>query len=293
MTMRRILSVALVLLLAPDASAQSVAAEQPGRTVPTHAEIAAQASFDTGYLLGLCMTQLAAAGAPPSQADIDQAAGQYFTNGAAVTGVPSTGPGAEYFRNGAAVTGVPARGPGAAYFRDGADVMAYPTPWVSPNPGATDQTGSGAVASVSYEEDAGTSRAVANTGAGPEEKPGDAQPAPVSEVEVGSRTRGLTCSPLEIEAAIAIAGQFATAAASPRPAATCSSSTASTTVALPVETAKTVEAARARLADSTARCPADPSILARIATALVGAILGGLAVALWSRPRPLREAHGR
>jgi|HubBroStandDraft_4_1064222.scaffolds.fasta_scaffold203513_1 hypothetical protein len=61
--MRRTLpAIALVLLLAPDASAQPVAAEQP--TVPMQAEIAARASFDTSYLLALYMAQLAAAGAP-------------------------------------------------------------------------------------------------------------------------------------------------------------------------------------------------------------------------------------
>jgi hypothetical protein len=293
--MRRALSaIALVLLLAPDASAQPVAAEQLARTMPMQAETVAQASFDTGYLLALYMTQLAAAGAPPSQADIDEAARQYFTNGAAVTGVPSTGPGAEYFRNGAAVTGVPSSGPGAAYFHDGADVMAYPPPRVTPAPDATNQAGPGAVASESYEEDAGTSQAVANTGEGAETRPSETQPAPVSEVEPGPRTVGLTCSPLEIEAAIAIASQFATAAAPPRPAASCSPSTASNPVLLPVEkTAKGVEAAAARAAEPALQCPAGPSLLARIATALAGAILGGLAVALWSRPRPLRVAHGR
>lgn len=292
--MRRTLSaIVLVLLLAPDASAQPVAAGQLAPTVPMQVEIAAQASFDTSYLLALYMTQLAAAGAPPSQSDIDEAARQYLTNGAAVTGVPSTGPGAEYFRNGAAVTGVPSSGPGAAYFHDGADVMAYTTSRVTPAPGTTNQAGTGAVASESYEEDVGTSQAVVNTGEGPETRASEAQPAPVSEVEVGSRTMGLTCSPLEIEAAIAIASQFATAAVPPRPAASCSPSTASNPVPLPVETANAVEAAPARVAEPAPRCPAGPSLLARIATALAGAILGGVAVVLWSRPRPLRVAHCR
>jgi hypothetical protein len=285
--------IALVLVLAPDASAQPVVAGPSARMVPMDAEIAAQASFDTSYLLALYMTQLAAAGAPPSQADIDEAARQYLTNGAAVAGVPSSGPGAEYFRNGSAVAGVPSSGPGAAYFHDGAAVMAYPTPRGSPAPIAVDQAGRAAVPSESYEEDAGTPQTVANAEQRPETMPSEAPPAPVSRVEAGPETMGPPCSPLEIEAAIAIASQFATAAASPRPAATCSSSTVSTPVPLPVETAETVEAAPARLAETTARCPAGPSILARIATALVGAILGGLAVAFWSRPRPLREAHGR
>ena len=293
--MRRALSaIVLVLLLAPDAWAQPIAAGQLARTVPTQAEIAAQASFDTSYLLALYMTELAAAGAPPSQSDIDEAARQYLTNGAAVGGVPSTGPGAEYFRNGAAVSGVPSSGPGAAYFHDGADVMAYPNSRVTPAPGATNQAGTGAVASESYEEeDAGTSQAVANTGAGPEARPAETQPAPVSEVEVGSRTMGLTCSPLEIQAAIAIASQFATAAAPPEPAASYSPATASNPVPLPVETANSDETAPARVAEPAPGFPAGLSLLARIETALAGAILGGVAVGLWSRHRPLRVAHGR
>src|SRR6202035_537570 len=87
--MRRTLpAIVVVLLFAPDAWAQPVAAEPPARTTPTQSELAAQASFDTSYVLALYMAQLAAAAAPPSQADIDEAAWQYFTNGAAVTGVP-------------------------------------------------------------------------------------------------------------------------------------------------------------------------------------------------------------
>jgi hypothetical protein len=260
------------------------------------AGIAAQASFDTSYLLALYMTQLAAAGAPPSQADIDEAARQYLTNGAAVTCVPSAGPGADYFRNGAAVAGVPSNGPGAAYFSDGADVMAYPTPRVTPAQGTPNQAGTGAVASESYEEDAGTSRAVANAEGGPETSPGYAgepQPAPVSEVDAGPGTMGFTCSPLEIQAAIAIASQFATADTPPRLAASSSPSTASNQVPLSVETARAVEAAPAPVAEPAPRGPADPSLPARIATALAGAILGGLAVALWSHLRPRRVAHGR
>jgi len=290
--MRRALSaIVLVLLLAPDAWAQPIAAGQLARTVPTQAEIAAQASFDTSYLLALYMTELAAAGAPPSQSDIDEAARQYLTNGAAVGGVPSTGPGAEYFRNGAAVSGVPSSGPGAAYFHDGADVMAYPNSRVTPAPGATNQAGTGAVASESYEEDAGTSQGVANTGEGPGTRPGE--PALVSEVDVGSRTTGLPCSPLEIQAAIAIASQFATAAAPPGPATSSSPATDSNPVPLPVEAAKAVEAVRGRVAETVPRCPVGPSLLARIATALAGAIVGGAAVALRSRPRPLRIAQSR
>jgi hypothetical protein len=273
---RTISAIVLVLLLAPDASAQPAAAGQPARTAPMQAEIAAQASFDTSYLLALYMTQLAASGAPPSQADIDEATRQYLTQGAAVTGVPSSGP-------------------GAAYFHDGAEVTAYPTPPGTPAQGATNLAGTGAVASGSYEEDAGTSQAVPTTGEERQTTPesGGAQPAPVSEAEPGPRTTGLTCSPREIEAAIAIGGQFATATAPPKPAASYAPSTASNPVPSPVEADNALEAARAPVAEPAPKCPASPSLLARIATAVAGAVLGGLAVALWSRPRPLRVAHGR
>src|ERR1019366_10121808 len=65
--MRRALAATvLVTLLAPQAFAQT-AAGQAVRTVPTQPEIAAQATFDTSYLLALYMVQLAAAGAAPPQ----------------------------------------------------------------------------------------------------------------------------------------------------------------------------------------------------------------------------------
>jgi hypothetical protein len=276
---RTLLAIVLVLILAPEASAQPVAAEQPARTVPIQAEIAAQASFDTSYLLALYMMQLAAAGAPPSQADIDEAVRQYLTRGAAVTGVPSAGPGAAYFRNGAAVTGVPSSGPGADYFHDGARVMAYPTPRVTQAQSATSPAGADSLASEPSEQDAGASQeAAAATGEGAQTRASEVQPG---------------CSPLELEAAIAIAGQFATGAAPAASGAVYLPSAASNQILLPLEMAKAVETVRARMAGPAPRCPECPSLLARIAPALAGAVLGGLLVALWSRPRPLRIAHGR
>src|ERR1700722_10847689 len=113
----RFAAAGLVLLLARAASAQTLGTQPPRGTVQARSEVAAQASFDTGaqatfdtsYLLALYMMQLQGAGTPPTQADIDEAARQYFTNGAVVTAVPTSGP-------------------GAAYYRDGASVMAYRTP---------------------------------------------------------------------------------------------------------------------------------------------------------------------
>jgi hypothetical protein len=292
-TIRRSLGVtALVLLLEPEALAQPVAAEYSARTVPMQAEIAAQASFDTSYLLALYMMQLAAAGAPPSQADIDEAVRQYLTHGAAVNGVPSAGPGAEYFRNGAAVTGAPSSGPVAAYFHDGSRVMAYSTARATPPQDATNPAGAGSVASEPYAEDAGApQQALATTIEGVEAGASEAQPVRVPEGDAGPM--GLTCSPLEIEAAIAIAGGFATAAAPPRSAASTSPPTASNRDPLPVETARAVEPVHGPEAGPVPQGPAGPSLPGRIAPALAGAVLGGLALALWSRPRRLRIAHGR
>jgi hypothetical protein len=282
--MRRSLAATiLVLLLAPEASAQ-IAGGQPPRMVPTQAEIATQATFDTSYLLELYMTQLASAGAAPTQADIDEAARLYFTNGAAVTSVPTSGPGAAYFQNGAAVTGVPSRGPGAAYFHNGAEVMAYyPGPQITPAPVARGKASAGLVGSQSYREDAGVQLApiIATAEATPTGAVA-ASPASASKVPAeASSATGLTCSPAEIEAAIAIASQFATAA--PRPSGTCTPSTAPTLAPPLAEMAAMTPASAAEPAPS---CPPGPSsLLPRIAVALGGAFCGGLAVALWSRLR--------
>jgi hypothetical protein len=285
---RALAAVVLVLLLAPEASAQ-VAAGQPAPTVQTQAGIATQATFDTSYLLALYMTQLAATGAAPTQADINEAARQYLTNGAAVTNVPNSGPGAAYFQNGAAVTGVPSSGPGAAYFHNGAQVMAYyPAPQVTPAPVATGDASASSAGSQSYEEDGGVPSALVGTAEGAPTGAGAAHPPPTSEIPAGADTAtGLTCSPLEIEAAMAIASQFVTAAV-PRPSATsCTPSPASNGVPTLAETAPPSAAEPAPI------CPPGASLLSRIAPALGGALFAGLAVAFWSRPRPLRVAQRR
>jgi hypothetical protein len=286
----------LVLLLEPEASAQ-VAAGQPARMVPMPAEMAVQATFDTSYLLALYMAQLAAAGSAPSQADIDEATRQYFTNGAAATGVPISGPGAAYFTNGAAVTGVPTSGPGAAYFTNGAEVMAYSPSSVTSAPEATG-VNVALVASERYEQDAGLEGAVPNPSDVVATGPAVTRPAPPSEVRAEPTATGLTCSPMEIEAAIAIGREFATAAASPASAAACTAPV-STSVPSRDETALTFAAAEPE--SNSPICPVAPafsssrrpSLLSRIALALSGAFLGGLAVALWLRPRPIRVAQGR
>jgi hypothetical protein len=272
-----------VLLLAPVASAQGTGASQ-ARTVPTPVEVAAQASLDTGSLLAVYMGQLAAAGTPPSQADIDQAARLYFTNGAAVTSVPTTGPRAAYFTNGAAVMAVPSSGPGAAYFHNGAAVMAYsPAPAFSRAREPTAGADAGTVGNARSPEDASTPSALP----GPEQPVapvGTAASQPIAAPPTGPSTAtGPTCSPLEIEAAMAIARQFALAAA-PAPAAPSSSP-----VPVPSPGPQLAELASASISEFAPRGPAAPAVVPHLAAAgLGGALFGGFVVALWLRSRSRR-----
>jgi hypothetical protein len=283
-----------MLLLAPEASAQ-VAVGQFARIAPTPTEMEALASFDTSYVLASYMTQLAAAGSKPSRADIDEAVRQYFTNGAAVASVPSSGAGAAYFTNGAAVTGVPSSGPGAAYFHNGAEVMSYyAAPQVPPAPETTGEAVAPSVGSESPEEHAGAQRTTASTEkAAPMEVPA-VQPEPTSEVQgAGGTATELTCSPVEIKTAMAIARQYAMAATPPLSAVPRAPATASTPI-LPVERTPTVATEPApNCSHGLPPGPQGPPFLSRIAMVASGAFLGGLAVALWMRPRTLREAQRR
>jgi hypothetical protein len=272
---RAVLPFAIVLLLAPQASAQVISGPPPRIASPPD-NIVAQTTFDTSYLLSRYMTELAAAGVAPTQADIDEAARQYFTNGAEVTGVPATGPGAAYFRNGAEVTGVPSSGPGAAYFRNGAEVFAYPAPRSVPAPEATGQPGAVLAASESNGEDAGMLR----DAAGSEDAGAPAiGAAPTSVAEAGaSAAPAVSCPPSEIEAAMAIARQFATATLPPQATTSWAPPTAPTNEATPPWTPSCA-------VQPPSECLPRPSFWSRVGLALGGAFLGGLAVALWSRPR--------
>jgi hypothetical protein len=112
---RAVAALAVVLFLASDARAQAPALRLDPAQAATalqaatavQAEIASQSNYSASAVLALCMSQMAAAGNAPNQADIDEAARQYLTNAAAVAGVPSTGPAASFFENGAAVTAPP------------------------------------------------------------------------------------------------------------------------------------------------------------------------------------------
>jgi hypothetical protein len=281
----------LVVLLAPDASAQ-VAAGPPARMDPTQVETAAQASFDTSYLLGVYMTQLAVAGAPPTQAEIDEATRQYFTNGAAATGVPSSGPGAAYFTNGAAATSVPSSGPGAAYFHNGAEVMAYyPAPQVAPAPEASQAAIAAPIASESHEETAGLSRSAPSTQQAAPTGLSAPPPEAASEVRAGaSRAGELTCSPAEIEMAMAIAREYASASASPFCAPPSTPFEPSS--AIHMQSDETAIPIVAEPAPSCQPGPVPvPIVFSRLVVAVCGALLGALAVILWKGPKALRVAH--
>jgi hypothetical protein len=188
------------------------------------------------------------------------------------------------------VTSVPTSGPGATYFQNGAEVMAYyPAP---PGTAVADETRKVSavppVQSESYAGDAGAQGVVASTQEAALPGAAAAEPPPTSGVRAGaSTTTGLTCSPLEIEAAMAIARQFATAAAPPPSDTWCTPSNASAAVPPPAETVP------ASAAEPAPNSPPRPSLFSRIAPALGGALFGGLAVALWVRPRPLRVAQRR
>ena len=277
----------LALLLAPEASAQ-VAAVQPAAVRPTEGEIAAQASFDTGYLLGLYTTPRAAEGAAPTQAQIDEATRQYLTNGAAATTVPSSGPGAAYFNDGATLTSVPSNGPGAAYFHNGAEVMAYyPTPQAAPAEESPTAPIVAPIASESHEENACVTRSAATT---EQAAPTGAPPAePASETGAGaSRPEERTCSPAEIEMAMAIAREYALASAPPVCAPPFTPSEPSSAFPRPAETAPTI------VAEPALTCPPGsapiPILLSRLVVGLCGALVGGLAVVFWRGPKSLRLA---
>jgi hypothetical protein len=280
--MRRFLAAILVLLLAPVASERLAAGE--ARMAPTQAEIAAQASFDTSYLLWVYMTQLAAAGAAPTQADIDKATRQYFTNGAEVTGVPASGPGAAYFQKGAEVTAYsPSQGtPAPEAEGEGGSPPSLSGKSFEQEPGrqAEDAGRQGTIMATT--EEAMPVGAAAGHPAVISEVPAEASMAPGAEQGPPTTGTGLTCSPREIEAAMAIARQFATVPAPP-PSAALGGPIGSTAVPPPRQTPPIIAAQPMSICPSepALRSFQGPSLSSRIAFALSGAFLGGLAVALF------------
>jgi len=253
--MRCILAaMAFVLLLAPaDASAQGYPRPLASRSPGAQNGIAEQAGVDTAALITLYMRQLASTGQPPSQSDIDEATRQYFTNGAAVSAVPTSGPGAAYFQNGAAV-------------------MSYGAS-PSPTPTAVAPTGTVPPAAVPAQAPPVVPVAV------PQPVPVSAAPAePPSAAEAD--TTGATT------AAYGAAGVAEAQAANPTspPAAA-----PIINISAPAPVQPLVQTIVVPGAEPALQCPPPPSFLSRIAPALGGLLFGGFAVALWSRPRMIRN----
>jgi hypothetical protein len=214
--MRALVATLGLLLLLPGRAGAQVEVAPPPQPVSPYGSPAAQSASATSYLLTMCMVQLASQGNPPSQADIDTAAHDYFTNGAAVTAVPAgSGLGGTYFRNGAAVLGVPGSGPVAEYFNNGAPTTAYPSPAFGAygTPVVPEEAGAPTVtAKAESALPPGPAEALEPDAGVPPPPPAEGQPAP-------ARAAGLACSPSELEAAMAIGREYAVAAepAAPSP----------------------------------------------------------------------------
>jgi hypothetical protein len=287
--LRAIAAILAFGLIASNAWAQTRPA--PGAISSSEAaELAAQASLSTSYLLALYMEQLAAAGTPPTQADIDAAAHAYFTNGAAATGVPATGPGAAYFHDGAGVTAAPSSGPGAQWFHQGASALAYPAPATVP-PSPSPSPPSAAQASVpadagldagedgrGEEADAGQDASISPASTPPLPSETAAMPHVPATPTVAASTSSLTCSPEELETALAIGKKYALAAApagsahpggdagaAPAPASSAGGGSASPT------------------------CTAGPPAWIRIGTLVVGGALAVVGAIAWLRASALHN----
>ncbi len=254
--MRRILAaMAFALLLAPaDAFAQGyLRPPASGPPAPQNA-VANQAGVDTAALLTLYMRQLASTGQAPSQSDIDEATRQYFTNGAAVSTVPTSGPGATYFQNGAAV-------------------MSYGgSP--SPTPTAVSPTGTVQPAAVAAQVPPVVPVPVPQPVpvSPPAEAPTAAEAEPTAATTTANNAAGVTeaqaANPTSPPAAAPVINISAPAPVQPLVQ----------TIIVPGAEPEPV-----------LQCPAPPSFLSRIAPALAGLLFGGFAVALWSRPRMIRN----
>jgi hypothetical protein len=273
--MRRLLpAMALLLILAPAASAQMAPPPQPP-PVPIPAQIGAQAGVETSYLLALYMTALANAGRAPTPSDIDEATRQYLTNGAAVTGVPGSGPGSAYFQNGAGVTAVPGSGAAAAYFQNGASVLAYPSSTAVPAAPAAPtamvnvDAGPGAVISAPVAVDAGAP-----------ESTDDATSPAAAPVPSAAVSAGWTPPAVSAELPAETSATYAT---TPPAAPSCPQCTPTPQAPAIISIAQP---------EASLACPPGPSPLERLATGLGGALVGGLAVVLWTRPRPPPRKQG-
>ena len=258
--MRRLLAaMVLVLLLAalaPKAGAQGYLRQQVQPAI-TPAQTAAQATYDNATMLALYMSQLASSGRAPNQSDINEAARQYFTNGAAVSTVPTSGPGAAYFQNGAAAV---------TYGATPASTVTAPTATVQP-------------------------AAVYASPAAPALQP---VPVPVP-VRAPDDTTAAAAAPADTSTATSSApGVTEAQAANPTSQAAIAPPPAPTASPYPPAPVQPLyqtillSTPPAPEPEPALRCAPEPSLFSRIGPALGGLLFGGLAVALWSRPRMIR-----
>ena len=258
--MRRFL-VAMVLLLvlaplAPKAWAQGYLRQQV-QPAMTPGQTSAQATYDNATMLALYMSQLASSGRAPNQSDINEAARQYFTNGAAVSTVPTSGPGAAYFQNGA-----------AAVTYGAAPAPTVPAPTATVQPAAV------------YAPPAAPALQPAPVPV-PPSAPDDTTTATTSAPDTrtaGSNALGVT----EAQAA----NPTSQAAIAPPPAPTASPYPPAPVQ--PLYQTILVSTPPAPEPEPALRCAPEPSLFSRIGPAFGGLLFGGLAVALWSRPRMIR-----
>jgi hypothetical protein len=254
--MRRLIAATvLILVLSPKAWAQGYA-RPPAAPPPIPGQTATPASYDTAALLAVYMSQLASSGRAPNQSDIDEATRQYFTNGAAASTVPTSGP-------------------GAAYFQNGAGVMSY---GASPSPTPTAVSPTATAPAPSAPAPAPPVVAPPVTVYAPSDTT-TAAPSPDDTSPPASTTPGVT----EAQAASPMSQA---AAASPAPVAAQPPAPAAPPIyqTILVSTPQ----APAPEPDSAVQCPPAPSALGRVASAFGGLLFGGFAVALWLRPRMIR-----
>ena len=250
--MRRLLAaMVLVLLLAalaPKAGAQGYLRQQVQPAI-TPAQTAAQATYDNATMLALYMSQLASSGRAPNQSDINEAARQYFTNGAAVSTVPTSGPGAAYFQNGAAAV---------TYGATPASTVPAPTATVQP-------------ASV-YASPAAPAL----------------QPVPVPvPVRAPDDTTAAAAAPADTSTATSSAPGVTEAQAANPTSPPAAAPVINISAPAPVQ--PLVQTIVVPNPEPALQCPPPASFFSRIAPALGGLLFGGFAVALWSRPRMIRS----
>ncbi len=106
--MRRFPFLAVAAAVALGATTAAAAPAAPTPAGPTTQQLQQQLAAQQQLLWLLYQTQLAASSPAPNAQQLARITSEYFTDGAALTTVPSSGPGAAWFHDGAAATSMPA-----------------------------------------------------------------------------------------------------------------------------------------------------------------------------------------